>query len=101
MLFLTKENELQIQEKYVCLYFYAPWMPYHSRMTMMISKMEQKYKDVTFYAIDVDFFKNLCKRFEVDSIPTIVILNNIKEFKRVEGVILTSVIKKIFVDIFK
>lgn len=101
MIFLTEEKELDMHNKYACLYFYASWMPFNNKMLKMISKMEEKYKEVIFYAIDIDYFKNFCKRFEVDSIPTIIIFNDSKECKRVNGVILTSVIKKIFVDIFK
>ena len=101
MLFLTSEEELILKPKFQMLYFYASWMPYHKKMINMISKMEQKYKDIDFFAIDVDGFKSFIKRFEINSIPTITILNNGKEIKRLEGLILTSVIKAAFVDICK
>lgn len=101
MQYLTQDTDLII--KNVCvIYFYASWMPFHKKMTSMISKIEETYKNknINFYAVDVDFFKNLCKRFNVESIPTIIVFSNDKEVKRAEGVILTSAFKKIFVDIF-
>ncbi len=101
MLFLTSEEELILEPKIQILYFYASWMPYHKKMVNMVSKMEQKYKDIDFLAIDVDGFKSFIKRFGINSIPTIVILNNGKEIKRLEGLILTSAIKSAFVDICK
>ena len=101
MIFLTEEKNLDLNNKIVCLYFYANWMPFNKKMLNMLSKMEEKYKDASYYAIDLDFFKNICKNFEIDSIPTIILYKNNKEFKRINGVVLTSVIKHIFADIFK
>jgi thioredoxin 1 len=99
MLFITHENELNSKDKIHPLYFYSSWMPYHKKMLIMIDKIEQKYKDINFKAIDVDHFKNLCKRFNIDSIPTIVILDNGKEIKRIEGLVMTSAFRSVFVDI--
>jgi thioredoxin 1 len=101
MLFLSSEEGLILKPKLQTLYFYASWMPYHKKMVNMVSKMEQKYKDIDFFAVDVDGFKPFIKRFGISSIPTIIILNNGKEIKRLEGLILTSVIKAAFVDICK
>lgn len=100
MLFCTQESDLQIQTKIVSLYFYASWMPYHNKMVTMISKMENKYKDIVFFAIDVDHFKGLCKRFNVTSIPEVIILVDGKEDKRINGVVLASAFKSAFGDIY-
>lgn len=61
MLFLTKEEDLVFSDKYQALYFYAQWMPFHKKMLTMISKIEEKHKDVIFFGIDTDHFKGLCK----------------------------------------
>lgn len=98
MIFLNQEKDL-ILSKSQSLYFYASWMSYHKKMLFMIDKMEQKYKNVEFFAIDVDFFKNLCKRFEITSIPTVIIINNGEELKRINGLVLTSAFKSAFADI--
>lgn len=98
MIFLSQENELVLSGPR-SLYFYASWMPYHKRMLSMVGKMEQKYKGLGFFAIDVDYFKSLCKRFDITSVPTILILENGKELKRVEGLVLTSALKGAFADI--
>jgi thiol-disulfide isomerase/thioredoxin len=103
MYFLTKEEDLNLNHKASCIYFYASWMPFNKRMISLLEKVEEKYKDkdIVFYAIDVDFFKNLCKRFEVDAIPAIVVNKDSKLVKKINGVIMNSALKKIFVDIFK
>lgn len=99
MIFITQEDELKIGEGIVGLYFYASWMPYHKKMMIMISKIEEKYNNIIFYAIDTDYFKNLCKRFEVTSIPTVIIRKNDIEANRLNGIILTSAFRSAFVDI--
>lgn len=99
MNFLNQDIDLVISNKVQCLYFYASWMPYHKKMIHMISKMEEKYKNIEYIAIDVDFFKNLCKRFNIESIPTVLILKSGKEIKKINGLVLTSAFKTAFSDI--
>jgi len=97
MFFLTKESDLSLEGMCV-LYFYASWMPHNKKMLIMLDKMEQKYSDISFFAIDSDMFPSFCKRFSVTSIPTVLIFNN-KELKRIIGVVLTSAFKSAFADI--
>jgi thioredoxin 1 len=99
MLFITREEELQIDSPMQALYFYATWMPYHSKFITMISKIEDKYKDISFSAVDVEQFSNQCKRFSINSIPTVLILKEGKEIKRINGLVLTSAFKSAFADI--
>ena len=95
MLFITEDEELDYNNKICCLYFYANWMPFHSRMTKMLNKMEEKYKNISFFAIDTDYFKSIVKRFEINSIPELIFLDNGKRLKRTNGLILTSALKSI------
>lgn len=99
MLFITREEELQMDKPLQALYFYASWLPFHSKFLTMIGKMEDKHKDISFSAIDVDTFKNQCKRFSIDSIPTVIILKDGKEVKRITGLVLTSAFRSAFADI--
>lgn len=99
MQFITQEEELQIDLPLQALYFYASWMPYHNKFLTMISKTEEKHKNISFFAIDVDAFPNQCKRFSVISIPEIVVLKEGKEIKRISGLTLTSAFRSTFADI--
>jgi len=100
MIFITQEDELNIDQPKQAIYFYASWMPYHNKFLTMISKVEEKYKDIIFYAIDVDQFSNQCKRFLITSIPTVILLKGGKELKRINGLVLTSAFKSAFADIY-
>lgn len=99
MKFLLEESELNISDC-VVLYFYATWMPYNKKMLNMLETLEQKHPKIVFQAIDVDFFKSLCVRFRVTSVPTLIIIKKNTEAKRVVGLVLASALKKVFVDIY-
>lgn len=99
MLFITQEEEIQMNTPVQALYFYASWMPFHSKFMRMIDKVEEKHKEISFSAIDVDQFGSQCKRFSIDSIPTVLILKNGKEIKRIGGLVLTSLFERTFADI--
>lgn len=98
MKFISNEQDIKIENNLQAIYFYASWVPFNKKMVSMIQKIEDKYK-IPFLAVDVDFFKNQCKRFDVTSVPTIVVLKNGKEIKKINGLILMSAFKAVFNDI--
>lgn len=97
MIFIT-QDDLTL-DKTQAFYFYATWMPFHKKMMHMIEKMEEKREDISFFAIDVDHFKGLCRRFGIESIPSVVIFKDGKEIKRINGLVMTSAFKSAFADI--
>jgi len=99
MQFLTKEEDFKLVPQIQSLYFYASWMTFHKKMLIMIDKMELKHKDIEFIAIDTDHFKGLCKRFAINQIPTVLIIKNGYEIKRITGLVLTSAFRSAFADI--
>lgn len=64
----------------------------------MLDKMEQKYNDIKFFAVNIDQFRKICNRFYIDSVPTVIIFDK-KELKRITGLVLTSAFKRAFDDI--
>ena len=101
MNYITSEDEIKINAGIQAIYFYASWMPYHNKFLNMISKIEDKYKDIKFIAIDTDNFKNQCKRYSIESIPAVLVFKDGKEIKRIIGLVMTSAFKSVFVDIYK
>lgn len=96
MNFITEEDELVINKKGLhCLYFYGQWVPFHKKMIIMLQKMEEQF-EMKYDGIDVDYFKPLCKRFEITSVPTVLILKNGKEYKRIVGMVMTSACRATF-----
>lgn len=99
MFFLVKEEELDINQPLIALYFYASWLPFHKKMMLMIEKIEKKFNNIKFIAINTDLFKSLNKRYSITNIPTVVILKDGKDVKRINGIVLTSAFRSAFVDI--
>lgn len=99
MNFILEEKDLILEGNLIC-YFYANWMPYHKKMVQILNKMEEKHNNVKFYAIDSDYFKSMNKRFNVDSLPTIIIFKDGKEVNRIKGVPMTSAVRAILNNAF-
>lgn len=98
MISIVEENDLQFKDEFTAIYFYSLWMPENKHMNNMISKIELMHK-IKFIAVNVDNYKNICVRFSVKNVPTILIFNFSKEIDRVIGVPLTSGLKKRISDI--
>lgn len=101
MNFLLQDKDLSISKDISILYFYSNWMPFNKKMISILNKMEERYKDASILAIDSDKFTSICKRFEINSIPTVIFFKNAKEIKRINGVVLTSAMRAVFADIYK
>ena len=96
MIFITKEEDLNFDQ--ICaLYFYASWVPFHKKMLVMLNKMEERYP-IKYFAIDIDNFSSIVKRFSIECVPTVLIFNK-KELKRIKGLVLTSAFRKAFSDV--
>jgi thioredoxin-like negative regulator of GroEL len=99
MLFITQEEEIKLDKSLQALYFYTTWMPFHSKLVYVISQIEEKYKDVSYLAIDADHFHTQCIRFAVLSVPTLLLLKEGREVKRLEGSIKKQDFNDAFADI--
>lgn len=99
MIFITSEDELILHNKY-CLYFYSKWMPFNKKMASMLKNIQEKYKDISIYAIDVDEFKSSCKRFKINSVPQILFFKEGIEKERIEGICISSALKSAFLKVF-
>lgn len=99
MLFLTEEDEYSTRNPNQVLYFYRNSMPFQQMLQRMLEREEEKHKNIAFFAIDVDYFAGLCKRFSVTSIPSIILLTEGKEAKRLHSLVTTNSFVDVFVDI--
>lgn len=97
---LPEESINQLDEGLCVLYFYSSWMKFHKRFDYMINSYENKNNNFNFFAVDVDYHKDLCKRLGVECVPLIIILFDNKEIKRCEGLLLSSAFKAALNDIY-
>lgn len=89
---LEDEDYNNIVDRNYCLYFYTKWMPYNKKMLSLIEKTE-KEQNVKFVGVDADKFKNLCKKYTINYVPQIVILNNNTDVFHIKGVPLSATLK--------
>jgi thioredoxin 1 len=89
---ITAENieELKIDEGIKIIDFWATWcMP--CRIMAPVFKnasvfFNETHPEYSFYKNDIDAYKNLAEKFEVSSIPTVLILQDGHELGRILGV---------------
>lgn len=99
--YLISEDDIYSKKNFQVIYFYGTWMNYHKKFCNMISSFEEKNKNFYFLAVDVDKFRPVANRFEVKSIPCLVVLHKDKEVKKCNGMLLTSAFKSFLNDIYE
>ena len=92
MIFIINEEDLKINKQINILYFYSSKMLFYTRFCNILEILEKENKKIICYAINVNNFKNLCDRFSIASVPTIVIFKDSAEVERFEGLTLKSAI---------
>ena len=81
------ETEVINSDKKVLIDFYADWCGPCNRLSPLVDKVSVDNKDVKFVRIDVDKNEELMTRYNVRSIPTLVVIENGKEINRSVGLI--------------
>ena len=81
------ETEVINSDKKVLIDFYADWCGPCNRLSPIVDKVSVDNKDVKFVRIDVDKNEELMTKYNVRSIPTLVVIENGKEINRSVGLI--------------
>ena len=74
--FLTKfslENSTFIGDTPSIIDFYAEWCGPCKKISPILENLEEKYKNVDFYKINVDDESNLAQLVHIKSIPTLMV----------------------------
>jgi hypothetical protein len=79
MLFITHEQELTWIRPKQILHFYSVSDPFCQKNILVLDRIESQFPDTAFFAIDVDYFANLLKRFEIITFPTTIFFENGEE----------------------
>lgn len=91
MLFICDHKELKLLGQNSVVYFYAQNVFQHKKMMIMLELAEKANKNKNFYAVDIDYFQNLAKIFDIESLPTVIVTNaDGKEVNRIVGLTKTK-----------
>jgi|ERR1700722_5982936 len=95
MLFLTSDKEFVIKDNHI-VYFYSVEniYPLNKDIFCLLDGMEKEHINVL--CVDVDRFKNLSKRCQINELPTFLLFKNKQEIKRITGTPNFDDIKNIF-----
>lgn len=85
MIELNSKNFDKIKKGTWIIDFYAEWCGPCKYMEPIFKRVAEKYKDFNFARVDVDRNNELARKFEVMSIPTIIIMRDGKEIERSIG----------------
>lgn len=69
----------------VLLKFGAVWCAPCKQMQPILEKLEKDVNSIDMYSVDIDSGSELVNKFNISSVPTIIILNGGVEVKRIVG----------------
>ena len=80
------ENEVLNSDKTTIVDFYADWCGPCKMMSPIIDKIAEENGNIKVGKLDVDNAQDIAMKYNVMSIPTIIVFKNGAEFKRFVGV---------------
>ncbi|CAH9090209.1 unnamed protein product [Cuscuta epithymum] len=78
-------NESKKSNKLMVIYFTATWCGPCKIMEPAINEMAEQYRDVEFVKIDTDELFDVAEEFEVQTMPTFILVKGEKVFERIKG----------------
>ena len=86
MIHLENENFNELIKEKTVVDFYATWCG-PCKMLGPVFEEVSKESDIQFVKVDIDNHEDLCREYKVMSVPTLILFENGKEFKRNIGFI--------------
>ena len=81
------ETEVIKSEKKVLIDFYADWCGPCQKLSPIVDKFAKEHSEIKVVRIDIDAQEDLADRYNIRSIPTLVVIENGEEINRVIGLV--------------
>lgn len=78
--------------------FWAPWCGPCKMYNPVIEKLDNEFEHVTFLSIDTDQVPEIAKQYKISSLPTLVLLHNGEEKKRILGMSMIKPLRTLLRD---
>lgn len=94
---ILNESDLNVNSnELVVIAYTSKWCTFCPKAHTIYKKMEEEFKTVKFYSIDIDLVSSLAAKYRIMSLPTLVFLKNGIETNRAVGLVLTDSLRKTF-----
>lgn len=87
MIHLENENFDELIKDKVVVDFFATWCGPCKMLGPVFEEVSNEVKDIKFIKVDIDKHEDLCRKYKVMSVPTLILFDNGKELKRSIGFI--------------
>lgn len=80
------QTEVTEANRPVLVDFYADWCgPCQAQLPVLVEAAEEAC-DVKFCKVNIDKNRELCERFDVEQVPTMLVMNGERVYRRIVGV---------------
>lgn len=96
---LSKEMQFEEEitnEKIVLVDFYADWCGPCKMLALILEQISEENPEIKIIEVNVDEYSDEAKNYNILSIPTLVLMENGKEKKRLVGLVSKEEILELF-----
>lgn len=87
MIHLENENFDELIKDKVVVDFFATWCGPCKMLGPVFEELSTEINDIKFIKVDIDEHEDLCRKYKVMSVPTLIVFDKGKEAKRNIGFI--------------
>ena len=87
MIHLENENFDELIKDKVVVDFFATWCGPCKMLGPVFEELSTEINDIKFVKVDIDEHEDLCRKYKVMSVPTLIVFDKGKEVKRNIGFI--------------
>ena len=87
MIHLENENFDELIKDKVVVDFFATWCGPCKMLGPVFEELSTEINDIKFIKVDIDEHEDLCRKYKVMSVPTLIVVDKGKEVKRNIGFI--------------
>ena len=87
MIHLENENFDELIKDKIVVDFFATWCGPCKMLGPVFEELSTEINDIKFIKVDIDEHEDLCRKYKVMSVPTLIVFDKGKEVKRNIGFI--------------
>lgn len=82
---VVNESDLNVGQGCHVIKFWAAWCGPCKTFAPVVEKLDEEFDSVKFVSVDVDQVPDLAQKYKIRSLPTLLVINDGEEKKRILG----------------